>query len=207
MNQAKLVYKRAQMYIAHVANITNKNDKHTLSTSTHYLPHITQSHKIQSNSNFFGKAKSETLHQLIPFYQMKSSPPLFTLKFLYYVIFTTKMMLHMLCLASSSALHPIILVPGSGGNILEARLTPNYKASTLICKLYPGRLQKDKDGWYRIWFDPSVVLAPYTKCFAERMMLYYDPVSDDYFNAPGVETRVPHFGSTQSLLYLDPNLK
>lgn len=38
-------------------------------------------------------------------------------------------------------------------------------------------------------------------------MLYYDPELDDYRNAPGVETRAPHFGSTQSLLYLDPHLK
>lgn len=140
---------------------------------------------------------------------MKRSLPLFTLTNLYYVIFTT-IMLHILCLASSSSsssLHPIVLVPGSGGNQLEARLTAEYKPSSLICKAYPGPLHKDKDGWYRIWFDPSVLLAPYTKCFAERMMLYYDPASDDYFNAPGVETRVPLFGSTQSLLYLDPSLK
>ena len=123
-------------------------------------------------------------------------------------------MLHVLCLATStitstttSTLHPIVLVPGSGGNQLEARLTSEYKPSSLICKAYPGPLHKDKEGWYRIWFDPSVLLAPYTKCFAERMMLYYDIDSDDYYNAPGVETRVPHFGSTQSLLCLDPKLK
>ena len=115
--------------------------------------------------------------------------------------------LHVLCLATTTSLHPIILVPGSGGNQLEARLTTNYKPSSLICRVYPGPFHKDKDGWYRIWFDASVLLAPYTKCFAERMMLYYDSNSDDYLNAPGVETRVPHFGSTQSLLYLDPNLK
>lgn len=124
--------------------------------------------------------------------------------------------LHVLCLATATtttttttttSLHPIILVPGSGGNQLEARLTANYKPSSLICRVYPGPLHKDKDGWYRIWFDASVLLAPYTKCFAERMMLYYDSNLDDYVNAPGVETRVPNFGSTQSLLYLDPNLK
>ncbi|XP_021754696.1 lecithin-cholesterol acyltransferase-like 1 [Chenopodium quinoa] len=124
----------------------------------------------------------------------------------YYAIIIT-IMLHILCIPISSSLHPIVLVPGSGGNQLEARLTAKYKPSSLICRAYPGPLHKDKDGWYRIWFDASVLLAPYTKCFAERMMLHYDPVSDDYFNAPGVETRVPHFGSTQSLSYLDPNLK
>lgn len=109
------------------------------------------------------------------------------------------------CQASNN-LYPLVLIPGSGGNQLEARLTKKYKPTNLVCKRwYPAR--KDKNGWFRLWFDASVLLAPFTKCFAERMTLYYDDDLDDYRNAPGVETRVPHFGSTQSLLYLDPHLK
>lgn len=107
---------------------------------------------------------------------------------------------------ASMNLHPLVLIPGSGGNQLEARLTASYKPSSLICnRWYPVR--KDKNGWFRLWFDPSVLLGPFTKCFAERMMLYYDQVADDYRNAPGVETRVPYFGSTQGLLYINPHLK
>ncbi|GAB2269584.1 hypothetical protein Dimus_004506 [Dionaea muscipula] len=122
--------------------------------------------------------------------------------------------------AAGSLLHPVILVPGTGGNQLEARLTADYKPSSLLCRTWRyryGRLNIiggdddpttiDRDGWYRIWFDPKMLAAPFTKCFSERMMLYYDPVADDYHNAPGVEMRVPHFGSTKSLLYLDPSLK
>ncbi|KAK6939732.1 Lecithin:cholesterol/phospholipid:diacylglycerol acyltransferase [Dillenia turbinata] len=107
---------------------------------------------------------------------------------------------------TSSNLYPVILVPGSGGNQLEARLTSHYKPSSVFCKpWYP--IRKDKEGWFRLWFDLSVLVPAFTRCFAERMRLYYDPVTDDYYNAPGVETRVPYFGSTQSLLYLDPSLK
>ncbi|KAI4316599.1 hypothetical protein L6164_024565 [Bauhinia variegata] len=107
---------------------------------------------------------------------------------------------------ASNKVHPLVLIPGNGGNQLEARLTSEYKPTSLFCnRWYP--LAKDENGWFRLWFDPSVFLAPFTKCFAERMMLYYHPKLDDYRNAPGVETRVPHFGSTQSLLYLDPYLK
>lgn len=109
------------------------------------------------------------------------------------------------CQAASN-LYPLILIPGNGGNQLEARLTREYKPTSLLCnRWYP--VIKDKEGWFRLWFDVSVIFAPFTKCFADRMTLYYDRDLDDYFNAPGVETRVPHFGSTQSLLYLDPNLK
>lgn len=116
----------------------------------------------------------------------------------------TALMLY-ICRAGSN-LHPLVLVPGSGGNQLEARLTDEYKATSLVCnRAYPVR--KDKQGWFRLWFDLSVLLAPFTQCFAQRMTLYYDPDMDDYRNAPGVETRVSHFGSTRSLLYLDPHLK
>lgn len=103
--------------------------------------------------------------------------------------------------SGSSNLYPVVLVPGSGGNQLEARLTEAYRPSSLVCR------RLDRGRWFRLWFDPAVIVGPLTKCFAERMALLYDPVLDDYRNAPGVETRVPYFGSTQSLLYLDPRLK
>ncbi|KAK4428700.1 Lecithin-cholesterol acyltransferase-like 1 [Sesamum alatum] len=108
--------------------------------------------------------------------------------------------------SANNQLHPVILIPGSGGNQLEARLTAEYKPTSLLCnRWYP--LKKDPDGWFRLWFDPTVLFGPFTKCFNKRMMIYYDTDVDDYHNAPGVETRVPYFGSTQGLLYLNPNLK
>ncbi|KAJ0981821.1 hypothetical protein J5N97_010076 [Dioscorea zingiberensis] len=110
-----------------------------------------------------------------------------------------------LCQATTGAdLHPVVLVPGSGGNQIEARLTSEYKPSSLVCALSALR---PKGSWFRLWFQPSVIVAPLTQCFAERMMLYYDDELDDYHNAPGVETRVPFFGSTEGLMYLDPHLK
>ncbi|EYU32390.1 hypothetical protein ABFS82_03G032200 [Erythranthe guttata] len=128
------------------------------------------------------------------------------------LLYTKMAILSMLAMAASSSssaaanVHPVILIPGSGGNQLEARLTSEYKSSSLVCnKWYP--LKKDPDGWFRLWFDPTVIFRPFTKCFNRRMMIYYDPDEDDYHNAPGVETRVPHFGSIQSLLYLNPTLK
>ncbi|XP_066317349.1 lecithin-cholesterol acyltransferase-like 1 [Miscanthus floridulus] len=43
------------------------------------------------------------------------------------------------------------------------------------------------------------------RCFAEQMAAVYDAASDDYRNAPGVETRVPFFGSTRGFRYPDPD--
>uniref|UniRef100_A0A7N0ZQ89 Lecithin-cholesterol acyltransferase-like 1 n=1 Tax=Kalanchoe fedtschenkoi TaxID=63787 RepID=A0A7N0ZQ89_KALFE len=112
------------------------------------------------------------------------------------------------CVASlaTGGLHPVIIVPGSGGNQLEGRLTEDYKTHSPFCRRW-RKEEEENGGWFRLWFDPSVLLGPFTKCFAERMTLRYDPVLDDYRNAPGVVTRVRNFGSTESLLYLDPNLK
>ncbi|KFK28803.1 hypothetical protein AALP_AA7G050500 [Arabis alpina] len=95
--------------------------------------------------------------------------------------------------------HPLILVPGNGGNQLEARLDKDYKPGSFWCMR--------SGGWFTLWFDPTVLLSPFTKCFNERMLLYYDADLDDYQNAPGVHTRVPHFGSTKSLLCLNPLLR
>uniref|UniRef100_A0A0R0K3W8 Lecithin-cholesterol acyltransferase-like 1 n=1 Tax=Glycine max TaxID=3847 RepID=A0A0R0K3W8_SOYBN len=81
-------------------------------------------------------------------------------------------MLSLLCTCGASNFDPLILIPGNGGNQLEARLTNH------------------------------VILAPFTQCFAERMTLHYHQELDDYFNTPGVQTRIPHFGSTNSLPYL-----
>ncbi|GLJ28382.1 hypothetical protein SUGI_0558430 [Cryptomeria japonica] len=98
--------------------------------------------------------------------------------------------------------YPVVIVPGTGGNQVEARLTADYKPSGLFCR----RWLWEKD-WFTIWFDLSVIVPPFTECFAERMSLVYDSHEDEYINAPGVETRVPYFGSTKGMQYLDPKFK
>ncbi|XP_048569479.1 lecithin-cholesterol acyltransferase-like 1 [Triticum urartu] len=125
-------------------------------------------------------------------------------------VVTTMLSLSSCCASSAGGgggqlLHPVILIPGSGGNQLEARLTDDYRPSSLTCRLWP--LVRGRGGWFRMWFEPSVVVAPLTRCFAEGMMLYYDRDADDYRNAPGVQTRVSDLGSTSTLRYLDPTLK
>ncbi|KAG8042998.1 hypothetical protein GUJ93_ZPchr1152g33318 [Zizania palustris] len=72
--------------------------------------------------------------------------------------------------------HPVVLIPGSGGNQLEARLTEEYSPSSLACRVWP--VMRGKGGWFRLWFAPSVVVAPLTNCFAERIKIYYDPAAD-----------------------------
>ncbi|CAA7016010.1 unnamed protein product, partial [Microthlaspi erraticum] len=104
-------------------------------------------------------------------------------------------------------IHPLILVPGNGGNQIEVRLDQHYKPKSVWCSSWLCPIRKKSGEWFRLWFDPSVLLSPFTKCFNKRMILYYDADLDDYQNAPPVHTRVCNFGSTKSLLYLNPLLR
>ncbi|KAM0949950.1 putative phosphatidylcholine--sterol O-acyltransferase [Dioscorea sansibarensis] len=100
-------------------------------------------------------------------------------------------------------LHPLIIIPGQGGNQLEARLNnKQYKPLKREC----GAMSEDGN-WFRLWMDCSILENPLTlPCFADQMRLHYDALLDDYGNTPGVETRVPFFGSTHGFLYKDPDL-
>lgn len=106
--------------------------------------------------------------------------------------------------AAGADLHPVILIPGAGGNRLEARLTTDHRPTGIICRL--SALLRYRQ-WFPLWFDPAVLLPPLTRCFAEQIKLTYDASVDDFRNAAGVQTRVPDFGSTRSLLYLNSHLK
>ena len=44
-------------------------------------------------------------------------------------------------------------------------------------------------------------------CFADIMEMKYDPTNGASENAEGVEVRVPGFGDTSSVAYLDPSWK
>lgn len=95
---------------------------------------------------------------------------------------------------------PVVIVPGTGGNQLEARLTADYKATKPWCCNF-------RKGYFRLWLDLKTLFPPFTSCFAERLSLYYNPETDAYSNVKGVETRVPYFGTTKGMEYLDPSLK
>ncbi|CAL4938361.1 unnamed protein product [Urochloa decumbens] len=90
-------------------------------------------------------------------------------------------------------LHPIVLFPGLICSDLEARLTDAYQPSTPRCGKLKGK------GWFGLWTNRTWAMDPdQAACFVEQMRLVYDPVLGDYRNLPGVQTRVPGFGSARS---------
>ena len=97
---------------------------------------------------------------------------------------------------SAAPLSPVVIVPGDGSNILEARLN-KPSAPHWYCS-------KTSD-WYRLWLNTANLLSA-TSCWADNIRLEVDPTTGRASNAPGVETRVPFWGSTEGLEELDPSI-
>ncbi|XP_047073854.1 lecithin-cholesterol acyltransferase-like 1 [Lolium rigidum] len=96
------------------------------------------------------------------------------------------------------AYHPIIMSAGISCPVLEARLTDAYTPSLPRCGAFKGK------GWFPLWNSKQdLVDHDYVSCFEEQMSLVFDPVTNDYRNQPGVETRVPDFGSAYGFSYKD----
>ncbi|CAN6299967.1 unnamed protein product [Urochloa humidicola] len=95
-------------------------------------------------------------------------------------------------------LPPVVVVPGYASNELDARLTDLYRPSSPRCAARRGQ------GWFRLFLNSTDLEDPAgVRCFAEQMAAPYNAASDDYHNVPGVETRVPSFGSVRAFRYPD----
>lgn len=90
--------------------------------------------------------------------------------------------------------HPVILVPGNGGCQMEAKVdlasTPNF-----LCT-------KKSKGFFSVWANPKYFFPYIIDCFVDIMRLIRDPITNTTSNPPGVETRVPGFGQTETVEWL-----
>jgi pimeloyl-ACP methyl ester carboxylesterase len=94
----------------------------------------------------------------------------------------------------SALLSPVILVPGLAGSRLQARV---YKSSrvNMICK-------KQHD-WQEMWLSLRSFLPFAIDCWIDNVRLEFDPATGLARPPDGVETRVPDFGSVESVRHLD----
>ncbi|XP_055002096.1 phosphatidylcholine-sterol acyltransferase isoform X1 [Sorex araneus] len=95
----------------------------------------------------------------------------------------------------SNHTRPVILVPGCLGNQLEAKLD---KPDVVNWMCY----RKTED-FFTIWLDLNMFLPLGVDCWIDNTRVIFNRTSGRLSNAPGVQIRVPGFGKTYSVEYLD----
>jgi len=95
------------------------------------------------------------------------------------------------------ALSPVVIVPGDGSNQLEAKLdkatSPHFYCST-------------KADWFRLWLNLEILVPGVIDCWCDNIRLVVNNSTGAASNVPGVEVRVPGWGSTEGLEELDPTI-
>ena len=92
------------------------------------------------------------------------------------------------------SLHPVILVPALAASTIEAKLNKTKTSHPWICY--------KKTDWYTLWVSPSEFLPLLIDCFKENFMRVFNNKTGRTENFPGVQTRIPGWGSTSRIEYV-----
>ncbi|XP_026634640.1 group XV phospholipase A2 isoform X2 [Microtus ochrogaster] len=92
---------------------------------------------------------------------------------------------------------PVVLVPGDLGNQLEAKLD-KPKVVHYLCS-------KKTDSYFTLWLNLELLLPVIIDCWIDNIRLVYNRTSRATQFPDGVDVRVPGFGETFSLEFLDPS--
>ncbi|XP_066467133.1 phosphatidylcholine-sterol acyltransferase-like [Tiliqua scincoides] len=90
---------------------------------------------------------------------------------------------------------PVVLVPGCLGNQLEAKLN---KPDVVNWMCY----RKTED-YFTLWLNLNMFLPLGVDCWIDNTRVIYNKTTQRLTNAPGVDVRVPGFGKTHTVEYLD----
>lgn len=94
-------------------------------------------------------------------------------------------------------LSPVIFVPGDGGSQMDAII--NKKNSVhFYC-------QKSSSTYFNIWLNKELLVPFVIDCWIDNIRLEYNNITRKTQNSPGVETRIPGFGLSETVEWIDPS--
>ncbi|KAI6216616.1 hypothetical protein M3Y95_01268200 [Aphelenchoides besseyi] len=94
--------------------------------------------------------------------------------------------------------NPVILVPGDGGSRLIANLTGKPEVVHYLC----DRVTKD---YFDLWLNLESFVPLAIDCWTDNMKLIFDNTTKRSTDAPGVDVKIPYFGGTSGVEWLDPS--
>lgn len=62
-----------------------------------------------------------------------------------------------------------------------------------------------KSDWYNVWLNLELLAPLIIDCWIDNVKLYYDNDTRLTSNSAGVETRVPGWGDSETVMWLDPS--
>ncbi|XP_055790425.1 phosphatidylcholine-sterol acyltransferase-like [Salvelinus fontinalis] len=92
---------------------------------------------------------------------------------------------------------PVLIVPGNLGNQLEAKID---KPSLVHWMCY-----KKTDDFFTLWIDLNMFMPIGIDCWIDNIRIVYNRTTRKTSNSAGVTVRVPGFGQTYSVEFLDTN--
>ncbi|XP_075796437.1 lysosomal phospholipase A and acyltransferase isoform X1 [Pelodiscus sinensis] len=92
---------------------------------------------------------------------------------------------------------PVVLIPGDLGNQLEAKLDKPTVVHYLC--------SKKTDSYFTLWLNLELLLPVIIDCWIDNIRLIYNRTSKTTEPPDGVVVKVPGFGQTFSLEFLDPS--
>ncbi|CAG9824467.1 unnamed protein product [Phaedon cochleariae] len=99
--------------------------------------------------------------------------------------------------SSLSVLNPVVLVPGDGGCQLEAKINKTNVVH-YIC-------EKSTTDYFNIWLNLELLVPLVIDCWIDNIKLIYDNQTRTTRNNDGVDIRVPGWGETETVEWLDPS--